>query len=262
MRCAHPDLAYLRTYRRALKVARLYQLPHCDSVDTLASKLGIGDLFRLPRVILRIVFPGGSPTPAHQDWATVQGYQGAATLWVPLISCPLAVGPVCAIPGSHHRGLWQRTSGGSLQDEVVITGDDDRWAAAEVGVGDAVLFRSLTVHRALPNVSRILRLSIDFRMQPLHETLHPGSLLPPDGFRTWDDVYMSWTAAERRLARYWRERHPPIEPAAAGLRSSLAQAKEDLAQAEGDLAQAKGDETREIERMLAQVEELRPAQAQ
>lgn len=257
LRCAHPDLAYLRTYRRALKVARLYQLPHCESVDALAGRLGMGELFRLPRVILRVVFPGSTPTPAHQDWATVRGYQGTATLWVPLIGCPLGVGPVCAIPGSHRRGLWERTSGTSLQDEVVIVGDEDRWAAADVGVTDAVLFRSLTVHRALPNVSQLLRLSIDFRMQPLSEVLHPGSLLPPDGFRTWDDVYGPWTGAERRLSRYWRERHPPVEPASAGLRRAIAAAQDRPAQDSGDRpAQDSGDEIREMERMLAQVEDL------
>lgn len=242
LRCAHPDLAYLRTYRRALKIPGLYELPHCGNVDAVAGKLGMDELFRLPRVTLRIVFPGSNPTPAHQDWATVQGYRGAATVWVPLVSCPLAMGPVTAIPGSHHQGLWQRTSAGSLREEVVITGGGDRWVAAEIGVGDAVLFQSLTVHRAMPNVSQIMRLSIDFRMQPLDEVLHPGSLLPPEGFRTWDAVYASWTGVERQFVRYWRERHPPIEPTAGDLRRSLAQAKK--------------HEIPEINGMLAQVEEL------
>ena len=57
--------------------------------------------------------------------------------------------------------------------------DDCQFAAAALAAGDAILFNCLTVHRALPNVTRDhVRLSVDYRYQPADE---PIDVLRVDG---------------------------------------------------------------------------------
>jgi ectoine hydroxylase-related dioxygenase (phytanoyl-CoA dioxygenase family) len=219
MRCADPDLSYVRTYRRALALAVVHRLPHSESVRALAIALGINDLFVLPRLVLRLVFPGTSPTPPHQDWTTIRGSQDAATIWVPLMPCQLDDGPVAVIKASHHAGVWPRGKGRGIGGEIVLAGDSAVWSAAELDVGDAVVFRALTVHRALPNVTDRMRLSMDFRIQDMAQPIHPGSLLPPDRFRSWDEVYRSWRDPDLDFAHYWRGRHPRADPSVAGSRA-------------------------------------------
>jgi ectoine hydroxylase-related dioxygenase (phytanoyl-CoA dioxygenase family) len=224
-RCADPDISFLRTYRRVITDPAIHAFPHSDIVNELAGKLGIREVFHLPRIVLRMVFPGAMPTPPHQDWSTVQGSRSAVTCWVPLVDCDLGTGPVSVITGSHTRGEWPRRRAPGIGGEVVDTGPSDRWSSSDVEVGDAVVFRGLTVHRALPNTGNVLRLSLDFRMQDASDVLHPGSIVPPDGFRSWDDVYSNWTGPERRNAYYWRGSHPPISPSAADLERAISRAE-------------------------------------
>jgi hypothetical protein len=216
------DRAYLRTYRRVAAAPNLHALPRSDSVRALASTLGINDFFSLPRVVLRMVFPGATPTHAHQDWSTVQGTPETVTLWVPLVRCDPDIGPIATISGSHLRGEWPRDSSPGADVDEIDVPDSERWSSARLAPGDAVVFRSLTVHRGLPNNSEFIRLSVDFRIQDMTQPLHPGSLLPPEGFRSWDDVYASWEEERHvRNAYFWRVRHPPIQPSASELRAAL-----------------------------------------
>jgi len=226
-RCAVPEPPYLDLYDRVISLPRVHALPHSGSVRALAGKLGIRDPFLLPRIALRMVFPGTAPTPEHQDWTTVGGDRNAVTLWTPLTACDLATGPVAVIPRSHARG------------EGSVAAAADRWTTAEVRTGDAVVFRSLTIHRALPNTGQSMRVSLDFRLQDAAQPIHPCSLLPPGRFRTWDDVCEAWGEDDHRYASYWRDNHPAFTPSLADLR--------------GDLARAEGDERRYLERVLRQV---------
>ena len=51
--------------------------------------------------------------------------------------------------------------------------DEARFAAVPLAAGDAILFNCLTVHCALPNVTRNqVRLSVDYRYQPANEPIH------------------------------------------------------------------------------------------
>jgi hypothetical protein len=237
--CSDPDTSYMRTYRRAISAPSIHKLPHSRSVRVLAEQLGFGQFFLHPRVILRMIFPGVLPTPAHQDWTSVGGATDAATVWVPLVPCDLSTGPLAVIRRSHQRGEWARQPALGIEGEEIVTEDSDRWAASALRLGDAVVFRSLTVHCAMPNTSQSLRLSMDFRMQALSAPIHPGSLLPPERFRTWDDVYAMWGEEDRKQAYYWRERHPPLKPS--------------IAELQEDLTRTAGAENAHIERMLKYV---------
>jgi ectoine hydroxylase-related dioxygenase (phytanoyl-CoA dioxygenase family) len=58
---------------------------------------------------------------------------------------------------------------------------DAQFAAAPLAAGDAILFNCLTVHCALPNMTRDrVRLSVDYRYQPANDPIH---LVRVDGTR-------------------------------------------------------------------------------
>ena len=66
-----------------------------------------------------------------------------------------------------------------------------------------VLFHSLTVHKALPNLDPMhLRLSVDFRYQPLSHPVDPSSLLPHHNQITWEEVYADWKSDTHKY--YWQ----------------------------------------------------------
>ena len=239
MRCADPDLAYVRTYRRALVQPAIHLLPRSSNVRALAEALGMKEFFSLPRVVLRIVFPGIIPTPPHQDWTTIKGSPNTATIWVPLMPCSLSEGPVAVLKGSHQAGEWPRRAARGIGGEIVTTDHSATWSSEEMNVGDAVVFRSLTVHCALPNTGDFMRLSLDFRIQDMREPIHPGSLLPPDRFRSWDEIYRTWSPEDRREAYYWRRRHPRLLPSVESLRAGL--------------ARSVGEEAKSLERLLSAV---------
>ena len=109
--------------------------------------------------VCRVVGPGPRElaTPPHQDAA----YTGEAlwTAWIPLGDCPTSLGGLAVSPGSHRRGLLEHgegTTGAAVPADAV-------WASADYRCGDVLLFSALTLHRALPNESDRVRLSVDFR---------------------------------------------------------------------------------------------------
>jgi ectoine hydroxylase-related dioxygenase (phytanoyl-CoA dioxygenase family) len=77
----------------------------------------------------------------------------------------------------------------------------EEWAGGTYRFGDALIFHSLTVHRALPNHSERLRMSIDCRFQKLSEAIDPDSLLPLNGLSSWEPIYQGWQS--RALQYYW-----------------------------------------------------------
>ena len=83
-------------------------------------------------------------------------------MWIPLGDCPRRLGGLAVSPGSQRRGLFEHgegTTGAAVRD-------DERWASTDYRCGDVLLFSALTLHRALPNESDDVRLSVDFRYAP------------------------------------------------------------------------------------------------
>jgi hypothetical protein len=147
---AHPTFAAVRTAPPvvALLTAILGAPPEPDA----------GDLCR--------VVSSDDPahtTVAHQDRFYLPDGVPRWSMWVPLGSCPLALGPLAVLPRSHARGLLAH-AGETAWRRGVDVADDADWAASDLEPGDALFFGWLTVHRALPNVSgRALRLSATYR---------------------------------------------------------------------------------------------------
>ena len=124
--------------------------------------------------ICRVALPGAPhlTTPPHQDHWYTGGSTNLWTVWIPLTETPLELGPLAVLPGSHVSGLLPHAGQGAGRQGVRVT-DDERFAAAPLAAGDAILFNCLTVHCALPNVTRNhVRLSVDYRYQPANEPIH------------------------------------------------------------------------------------------
>jgi ectoine hydroxylase-related dioxygenase (phytanoyl-CoA dioxygenase family) len=124
--------------------------------------------------ICRITLPSAPhlTTPPHQDHWYTGGTTNLWTVWIALTDTPLELGPLAVLPGSHVSGLLSRAAHGA-EGQSVRVADVGRFAAAPLAAGDAILFNCLTVHCALPNVTRNrVRLSVDYRYQPANEPIH------------------------------------------------------------------------------------------
>jgi ectoine hydroxylase-related dioxygenase (phytanoyl-CoA dioxygenase family) len=111
-------------------------------------------------------------TPPHQDHWYTGGTTNLWTVWIALTEIPLALGPLAVLPGSHVKGLVPHDGQGAGRQGVQVI-EDEQFAAAPLAAGDAIVFNCLTVHRALPNVTRDrVRLSVDYRYQPANEPIH------------------------------------------------------------------------------------------
>lgn len=126
-------------------------------------RLHVGD-------VCRLVSPQAPDltTPPHQDAAYLQDADDVWTAWLPVGACPLELGPLSLLPGSHRQGL--RPHANVDRNGPVIGIDlpaDLAWHSADLEAGDVLLFSALTVHRALPNVTADrLRVSVDYRYRP------------------------------------------------------------------------------------------------
>jgi ectoine hydroxylase-related dioxygenase (phytanoyl-CoA dioxygenase family) len=164
-----------------------------------------------PRNIARITFPDAAffTTPAHQDFPLIQGAPETYTAWMPLVDCPMRVGGLAMLAGSHRFGLLPMRPafgpGGLEADtEELCRAQGLTWRTQDLEAGDALIFHSHTVHRALHNVSgNQLRLSADFRYQAASQPVVADSLEPHYGRFTWEEIYADWDADDP-LKYYWK----------------------------------------------------------
>ena len=102
-------------------------------------------------------------TQPHQDAHYVRMIADFWTAWIPLGDCPRELGPLALLAGSHLSGLQEHSGAGVASGGATVR-DDAVWSTTDFRCGDVIVFRSLTVHRSLPNRSGDrLRLSADFR---------------------------------------------------------------------------------------------------
>jgi radical SAM superfamily enzyme YgiQ (UPF0313 family) len=118
--------------------------------------------------VCRLVSPGAIDltTPPHQDAAYLADATGVWTAWIPLGPCPLALGPLALLAGSHRGGLRAHAPVRKDSDGVIgaDVASDAPWRSLDLNAGDVILFSSMTLHCALPNTTADqLRVSVDFR---------------------------------------------------------------------------------------------------
>lgn len=114
-------------------------------------------------------------TPPHQDHFFVGPNDDFRTVWIPLMEIGERVGGLAVARGSHRAGLRAHVERddaesyvfiGRKQKGVPLDAVDEEWLTADYEPGQVLVFHSHAVHRALPNRSELVRLSLDARCQP------------------------------------------------------------------------------------------------
>lgn len=210
--CVDPDPIYLNTLRRINCLEDYHALKHHPGlIDVLERMLG-GAILPHPRVLMRNIFPQHEEytTKAHQDFPNVQGTTEAYTAWMPLIDCPINVGPLQIAAGSHTNGVYDFDIAGGAGGIEIRDPLEGRWVSGGFAVGDVLLFHSMTVHKGLPNRSDKLRMSMDVRYQLVSEPFNIDNANPDGQPLSWQQVYADWRSDA--LKYYWQRLPLSLKP--------------------------------------------------
>ncbi len=175
---------YAAVYRQILQSPRFHDFPTHPALMALARTLLDGEVMVHPRRIGRITFPGSvkNTTPAHQDYFYIRGSVETYSCWTPLGACPIELGGLAVLPGSHRQGFLEHNVShpGAVGGRGVAVDESSAvWHTDNFGIGDVLFFRSYTIHKALPNLTPDrLRLSTDNRYQVNIDEIDPSALRP------------------------------------------------------------------------------------
>jgi ectoine hydroxylase-related dioxygenase (phytanoyl-CoA dioxygenase family) len=183
-------------YANIQRKLAFHRLAHAPELLAVLRRLIADDLLVHPRKISRVSFPNsGFTTPPHQDYRYIQGTTDVFTAWLPLAACPPELGGLRVLGGSQTRGLLPTSNAKGAGGLAVDVPDHDvDWATIDYEPGDVLVFHSLTVHGALPNVSDRLRLSVDYRYQAASDPVAAPTLRPhfhPD-VPDWNELTRDW----------------------------------------------------------------------
>ncbi len=203
------DDEFFAVYDEIQKLKAFHTLAHDRDLLEVMGEIVGETAFPHPLKVARLSFPT-SPyvsTPPHQDYLNNQGTQSLTAAWIPVGDCPMSQGTLAVLRGSHRRGVLPlkfHVGAGNRQamlpPEMI---DDLTWVTADMSAGDVLLFGALTVHAALHNATRSMRLSVDFRFQPEKEVLTDLVLEPHFQRLSWEQVYAGWQSDEFKY--YWRD---------------------------------------------------------
>jgi 1-deoxypentalenic acid 11beta-hydroxylase len=148
-----------------------------DGMRRLMEQVFGGPVFLFKGTNIRYALPNDCTylTPPHQDHFFIRANSEFRTLWVPLMDIDSDVGGLALAVGSHRQGLREHREQkgvlsyqmkGRTQRGVALDAISEPWCTSDYRPGDLLVFHSLMLHRALPNVSNRIRLSLDARCQP------------------------------------------------------------------------------------------------
>ena len=217
-RCAEGDTAYTDVYHEVYKLEMFHQSGHWQTVLDTMRKIINGPVLAHPQKIARLWFPQHTAhtTPAHQDFVHFQGSYETFTCWTPVGDCPKELGGLAVIPGSHRQNtvLEHHFSLGAGSLTVDANRQTGTWTTTNYQMGDSLIFHSLLLHRALPNLTEDrLRVSLDNRYQALGLAIAEHMLEPHlAGFSplSWEEVYADWQSQEFQY--YWKDLELPVIP--------------------------------------------------
>ena len=217
--CTEGDNEYSAGYSQVYKLEAFHRSAHWPEVTGMAEKIMGRPIMPYPQKVARIWFPKYTEhtTPTHQDFVHFQGNFEALTCWAPVGDCPIELGGLAVIPGSHkvNRVLEHHFSlgAGSLVVHPEAHAEiDPVWHSTDYEIGDTLIFPALTIHKALPNYTEDkLRLSLDNRYQAIGDPIAEHMLEPHGPSKLqWKEVYRDWTSDE--LKYYWRQVDNPVVP--------------------------------------------------
>ena len=192
-------------YKEVQSLESFHRLSHHPELLRIYESLFDAPVLPHPRNIARVLFPGpqARATPPHQDFPHVQGSQQTWTAWFPLGDCPIEMGGLSVLRGSHDNGILDvKEAEGAGGLECILRGTESAWMRTNFELGDALTFLSTNVHQGLPNqLGDVVRLSCDFRYQPMNEPIEEKSLQPHCLLMGWEEIYKDWK--NKDLQYYW-----------------------------------------------------------
>jgi len=202
--CVDPEPTYLKTLRRINRLEDYHALKHHEALIGLLERMLGGPILPHPRVLMRNIFPQREEytTKAHQDFPNVQGTTEVYTAWLPLIDCPMEVGPLQIAAGSHTAGVYDFDIAGGAGGIEITDPLDGSWVSGDFAAGDVLLFHSMTVHKGVANRSGRLRMSMDVRYQLVSEPFNIDNADPDGQPLSWEEIYADWRSDA--LQYYWQ----------------------------------------------------------
>jgi ectoine hydroxylase-related dioxygenase (phytanoyl-CoA dioxygenase family) len=225
--CGDPDPIFKRVYQEVFNLESLHALPHQPALQRLMKML-VGDQVLVhPKPIGRLIFPQCErlTVHAHQDYEFMGGDPEFFTVWIPLHDCPVDVGPLRILDGSHRFGVQYHERENLHVPEIPAdTTAGSEWVGGQINAGDVLIFHSLTVHAASPNLSNELRISLDCRFQDARRVLNPANLVfGGESGKSWEKTYADWKSDDLKF--YWKNIPLTFKPSRAEI-EQLAQTAE------------------------------------
>ena len=216
--CTEGDIEYPSVYHEVYKLESFHRAAHWQEVLNIMEKVINGPVLPHPQKVARLWFPQFTQhtTPAHQDFVHFQGSYDTYTCWTPVGDCPRDLGGLAILPGTHKAEIvydhhFSLGAVGLNVDEQKVKG---QWLTADYEIGDCLIFHSLTLHKALPNITENkLRISLDNRYQSIENPIAEHQLNPHMAATypfTWEEVYANWE--EKDLQYYWLDKVQKIIP--------------------------------------------------
>jgi len=212
--CGDPEPSFKRTYQQVFDLETFHALPHHRALQRVMKMLVGEQVLIHPKPIGRLIFPNCDrlTTHAHQDYRFMGGDTECFTVWIPLHDCPANIGPLQVLEGSHRFGYQKHEDENRHVPEIpagVVLGND--WVSGEISAGDVLIFHSLMVHAASPNLSNQLRISLDCRFQDSRRALNPANLaFAGESGKSWEKTYANWRFDD--LKYYWKKTPLKFKP--------------------------------------------------
>jgi hypothetical protein len=193
-------------YREIQSLELFHSLPHHPKLLALYETLFGAPAFPHPRHIARVLMPAPSlaPTPPHQDYVYIQGSHNFWTCWFPLGDCPMELGGLSMLRGSHREEVLQVTNASGVGGfESLLCDLDYTWVQDNYECGDVVIFPSHFVHKSLRcQYPDRIRISVDTRYQRFTDEIIEKSLQPHLRHLTWEEIYRDWKSDQYKY--YWK----------------------------------------------------------
>ncbi len=177
---------YMEIYKKIVNLPAFISFPEDPALTGLVGRLFDGEVLCHRLRIGRVTFPNNTEqtTGMHQDWQYIHGTPETYTVWMPLGDCPVELGGLSVLRGSHRGGFIEhrvfdghKYAAAGVPKERLPHGSDVEWHAGNFNLGDVLVFHSHTIHRALPNLTKDrLRLSVDNRYQMKGEAVEEHSM--------------------------------------------------------------------------------------
>jgi ectoine hydroxylase-related dioxygenase (phytanoyl-CoA dioxygenase family) len=227
--CGDPDPSFKRAYQQVFNLESFHALAHNTALHAVMEMIVGEQLVIHPKPIGRLIFPNCERlvVHAHQDYRFMDGDPECFTTWIPLHDCPVDQGPLRILEGSHRFGFQDHDQAfiPAIPEKEAL---GDEWVGGQINAGDVLIFHSMTVHAASPNVSERLRISLDCRFQNYERAINPANLaFGGESGKSWEQTYSGWRS--NHLKYYWKSLPLRLTPSKAELealaRTEVSQSK-------------------------------------